>query len=335
MKKVLVVDLTNFYGGGQDFINTHLNDIEGIEFFYYVKSDQLCEKLKLSSKNAVENSFNVNLQNIKKIIKEKNIEIIVLNGGRSLFMAPFLFGKAKLIGIRHTLNSSVNRNYKILYLMLMNICFMFMNRVVHVSNKSKSEQWFCRRKAVVIHNGVKPKPNYEYKRKDNKTVFVSIGRTTKTKGTDILIDAFNELSSDRCELVLVGTGDIDSQYPHKSNILFEGFSTSLGKYFEMADYYISLPTTENCSMAILDSLSYGVPIISSKVGGNPELIDDTTNGFFVERNKNEIINFIKNKILSMSDLEYYQLRKNAVKKFNDNFDLLIAKNKYKNLMETI
>ena len=48
MKKVLVVSLTKFFGGGESFITSHLKNIDGIDFYYIIASEQLYKELPVS-----------------------------------------------------------------------------------------------------------------------------------------------------------------------------------------------------------------------------------------------------------------------------------------------
>ena len=54
----------------------------------------------------------------------------------------------------------------------------------------------------------------------------------------------------------------------------------LGREFETADM-LALPTNEdNCPMVVLEAMASGLPVMASKVGGVPDLIDGDTTGLF-------------------------------------------------------
>lgn len=156
-------------------------------------------------------------------------------------------------------------------------------------------------------------------------------------GVDILINVFNEISqiNDSVHLYLVGKGEIDNSYFHTANIHFEGFSETLDSYYQNADWYITLPSRENCSIAILDALSYGLPVITTNVGGNTELIQDNYNGFIVERCFSTVINFLYTKVLTISNVYYQTLSENALNSFMCKFNLENQKKAYKELLEDL
>jgi glycosyltransferase involved in cell wall biosynthesis len=56
----------------------------------------------------------------------------------------------------------------------------------------------------------------------------------------------------------------------------------VGEFYSVADIYLLPSYTEGFPYAILEAMAYGLPIISTKVGGIPELIEDGVNGFLVD-----------------------------------------------------
>lgn len=340
MKKVLVVSLTKFFGGGESFIISHLQNIEGIVFYYLIASEKLYDFLPKSKTFLLAQTglFQAAKQ-IKKIILQEKIELVLLNGGRSLFLAPFIHRHSVCAGIRHTLNASVNASpiYRGIYRGALNISYCFMKKIVHVSQKSKSEQFLAKRKAVVIYNGVSKKNLLLKKKNLSEVNFLFVGRLTKEKGVDILIDAFNEIcpKNSSVHLYLVGQGEIDSSYKHYENIHFEGFSTDLEPYYLKTDWYISLTSKENCSISVLDALSYGIPVITTAVGGNPELVQNCKNGFIVEQSKNSVIELFNSKLKNVSAEQYSALSNAALNAYEEKFSLEKQKQTYKKLLESL
>ncbi len=337
MKTVLVVSLTKFYGGGESFILSHFTDIEGIDFLYLIASEQLKKQLPMGKTFFItDTKLRSAAKYIKNIIKEKSIDVVILNGGRSLFLSSFIHRHSKCVGIRHTLNAYVNTFaiYRDIYIGVLNMCYCFMKSVVHVSQKSKAEQIFARKKGVVIYNGVLEKQELSPKNGKN---FIFIGRLSREKGVHILISAFNAIckADKNVHLYLVGTGEIDTSFPHDENIHFEGFSTELEKFYRMANWYISLTSRENCSISVLDALSYGIPVITTDVGGNPELIQNKFNGFIISPSENAVKTLFFEILNNMADDQYQELSQNAYKTFSEKFNLRKQKVAYKELLENI
>ena len=66
--------------------------------------------------------------------------------------------------------------------------------------------------------------------------------------------------------------------------VFEGWVTGDKKieYLNWADIYILPSYNEGLPIAILEAMSYSHPIISTPVGGIPEVVKDHQNGILVE-----------------------------------------------------
>lgn len=332
---VLIVSLTPFFGGGENFIYSHISKIEKINFTYYIACEQLFNMIQGEKRLITVRSFCQIIKNLKECIKDINPDCIILNGGRSLFLAPFINSFSKIVGIKHTLLGVAKFYYRPLYLLLQNLSYLFMDKVVHVSKASQNEQFFARKKALTIYNGSEPKKITKGKYKKNN--FVYIGRLTYDKGVNALINVFNKLKINGYDykLTLVGNGEIDESYPHEANVVFEGFQTELEKYYLNADYFISLTSQENCSLSVIDALSYGIPVVTTPVGGNPELVKDGYDGYIVKQNEEAVYNLIVGTISKNTAKDYAKLSKNCLSHYEENFNIVNQRDKYKELFESL
>lgn len=108
------------------------------------------------------------------------------------------------------------------------------------------------------------------------------------KGLDILIEAFlRVIETTDAILIVVGKGDstkfrnlIESV---NNRILFTGYieESMLKKFYILCDIYVCPSRLEGFGLTILEALTFGKPIISTKVGVIPELIDNEI-GILVE-----------------------------------------------------
>ena len=123
--------------------------------------------------------------------------------------------------------------------------------------------------------------------------FGFIGQITAHKGTDILIDAFCQLSKVGPELHIFGPEHQDPDYMdqlrHKArgfNVFFRGTfpKEEIGNVFAELDYFV-IPSTwyENSPLVLLDALASHTPVIVSDVEGLTEFIDEGKNGFIFKR----------------------------------------------------
>ena len=105
MKRILIVSNTPFFGSGEQFIVSILSSLENA--YFIVLNPYLYSKLPNSKKVLFSSKHQrIQLKQIKGMIKKWDIDIVLLNGGRSIFFTPFL-GDVKKIIYRHTTNAYV------------------------------------------------------------------------------------------------------------------------------------------------------------------------------------------------------------------------------------
>jgi phosphatidylinositol alpha-1,6-mannosyltransferase len=120
-----------------------------------------------------------------------------------------------------------------------------------------------------------------------------VGRLIERKGQHHLLNAFAELVSrdkSQVKLTLVGTGDAEStlrkltlQLGIQANVEFKGFVTVEGmpEVYRNADIFVLPSANEGMSIALLEAMASGLPVIVTDVGGTSELVQHRLNGFVV------------------------------------------------------
>ncbi|TDH28043.1 glycosyltransferase [Segetibacter sp. 3557_3] len=124
--------------------------------------------------------------------------------------------------------------------------------------------------------------------------FIHVSTMTYQKNAIGIIKTFNRFSQhhDSCSLHMVGPYPAEVfEYASRLNapgkILFSGPVTysEVGAFIRQADALVLFSRYENLPCVVLESLCCGVPVISTGVGGIPEVINDT-NGILID-NENE------------------------------------------------
>lgn len=145
---------------------------------------------------------------------------------------------------------------------------------------------------IILHN-ITPMPVHipDAETKDGKTRFLFMGEIGQRKGVfDIIraIAAHKEEAEGRMELKIGGNRNEDRlmaairENGLESIVSFEGWVSGEKKLrmLDWADIFILPSFNEGLPISILEAMSYGCPIISTKVGGIPEVVTD--NGILVE-----------------------------------------------------
>ena len=182
-------------------------------------------------------------------------------------------------------------------------------------------------KIGVIPNGVdleKFKPNREKRKKireklkidKNETVLMFSGHKFERKGLRFIIEAL-PMIKDNVRLLVIGK---DSPELYKKlaqelkvldKVIFAGFVPDITEYYAASDIFVFPTAYEAFSLATLEAVASGLPILATKVNGTEELIMEGYNGFFIRRDPKDIAE--KLNILIEDDNLRKQMSRNARK----------------------
>ena len=175
------------------------------------------------------------------------------------------------------------------------IAYQGANRIIAVSNSLKEQIYnHFKRDATVIHNMVNEEffqmPIRKYTNR-NKLIYISIGSLFYIKGHDILIKALSEVAQYTLdwELRIVGGGseeknlqNLIKQLGLENNIKIIGRRNKqeIISLLYDSDIFILPSRSENFSVAVLEALSAGLPVVATTCGGIRECINEK-NGVLV------------------------------------------------------
>lgn len=118
-----------------------------------------------------------------------------------------------------------------------------------------------------------------------------VGRLSEEKGHADLLRAFYVLNKKygNLRLLIVGDGPLRKDLELLSKKLriekkvnFTGFQKDVYKYLDMMDIFVLPSRTEGLGTSILEAMISGLPVVASRVGGIPEIVDDGINGILIE-----------------------------------------------------
>lgn len=129
----------------------------------------------------------------------------------------------------------------------------------------------------------------------NKKIILFFGNIVVYKGPHILLKAISILKSQTDDFIVVfaGRGPIYDELVKmakklgiEENILFTGYVEDELKplYFKSADIFClpSINTAEAFGIVNLEAMACGVPIVSTRLGGIPDVVEDMKNGILTE-----------------------------------------------------
>jgi len=275
---------------------------------------------------------------IKKILKNNNFDVIILNTTLAAFFVRLavkkLNVKPKVINIAHGYLFSKQTGKLKTFMMLSAEKFVknvtdeilvMNNEDFEIANKNK----LCKGEIYKINgmgiNGdnrvLNSKDNAKSKSNDDKVKFTFIGELSGRKNQNFLIEFIDKLSKSgvNAYLDLVGTGSKEQEFKELANSLgvnerinFVGYDKNIMKYLLTTDYYISASKIEGLPFNILEAMAAGCVVISANVKGCNDLIINEESGILYEFNNMENLLMQFNKIHSNEKLKE-KIRKNAVK----------------------
>jgi len=138
-----------------------------------------------------------------------------------------------------------------------------------------------------------------------KKQIIFAGRLSSEKGVDVLSDLAKILPSD-INLIILGSGPKENLIKNikKSNVSYFGYlpKNETISLIRGSDILIQPSKIEGVSSTILEAMACKVPVITTNVGGNKEIIEHNKTGILIEPNNSkklldEILNlFINSKI---------------------------------------
>ena len=155
------------------------------------------------------------------------------------------------------------------------------------------------------------------KSKNKKPIVIYVGALEKRKNVDLLLDAKKQSIIDY-ELILIGTGPECNKLKKRvknediKDIKFLGYRKDVESILPQADLFVMPSFSEGLSIAVIEALACGLPVIGSNIDGMEELITSDV-GLLIDPNNTASLNKAIEKILSNDEL-YNKFKSNARKR---------------------
>lgn len=220
----------------------------------------------------------------------------------------------------------------------------YVQNILNKSNKviALSEEWKYilseiveHNKVNVLYNSIEIKSVVDNKNYEEKKVLF-LGRIGKRKGVYDILEVAPRIISNHpnVKFIIAGDGEVDNVKSLCKDIGIENNVTILGwtsgdektKLLSEATVYLLPSYNEGMPISILEAMAYKLPIISTNIGGIPQLVTNNIEGYlFNAGNLNELESILNN-VLSSEKLRK-TLGENSFNKVEKEFN--IEKNIYR------
>lgn len=128
----------------------------------------------------------------------------------------------------------------------------------------------------------------------NAAICACVGRVVSGKGIDDYLRAAHILSEQGRDVrfLMIGALSVERNYRSEmetlarelnleGRVIFTGQRQDVSAILQEVDVVVHPSLTEGLSNVILEAMGAGLPVVASRVGGNPELVEDGRTGFLV------------------------------------------------------
>jgi glycosyltransferase involved in cell wall biosynthesis len=178
-------------------------------------------------------------------------------------------------------------------------------------------------------------------------VLICVGRLEEIKGHGILLKALGKIEpKNHVKLLIVGEGPcrqaIERQLGTENlqnNVRMLGHRDDVPALLNLSDCFVLSSRSEGLSCSIIEAMAAGLPVVASDVGGNSELVEHGVNGYLVPRDDPDAFSIrlqsVINDAARRKEFGQKSLKRVRdcysidvmIKKYVDNYEKMIAKNK--------
>lgn len=152
---------------------------------------------------------------------------------------------------------------------------------------------------AVIPNAVNPSEFYKMPKDEareklgigaNERVAVFVGAFCERKGVLRTVEAVEKVPD--LKLILIGSGE---QKPQSGRIIFSGRAAhnEIAKYLNAADMFVLPTLAEGCCNAVVEAMACGLPIVSSNLPFNDDVLDENNSIRINPKNIDEIADALR------------------------------------------
>ncbi|MBU5485769.1 glycosyltransferase family 4 protein [Clostridium sp. MSJ-11] len=144
---------------------------------------------------------------------------------------------------------------------------------------------------------------------ENAFLVLSVGELNKNKNHETVVKTIAKLNNPNVYYVICGQGVLDGYLKNlikglglEKQVKLLGYRRDIAEISKAADVFVFPSFREGLSVALMEAMALGLPIICSKIRGNVDLIEDGKGGYLVEAD--DVQGFVKyiDKLISDNQL---------------------------------
>lgn len=314
MTKILFFVSSMEDGGAQRVISILSNKLSErgfsvsiLKYFDTVNLFELDNRISVFSVEGSTGSISTvkNLGYIHKVFKDYDVVISFLAPFNMIALVANLFNRTPLIVADRNDPSKVPANRYVRF--LRDQLYKLADRIIV---QTKNNQSYFKKNTEVIYNPVmlNDLKGSALRTKKDKLI-VSSARLEKQKNQDMLIEAFGVFHKIHPEykLVIYGEGSYRKELEEKINELglskyvsLPGVTKDIFNKISRAELFVLTSNYEGMPNALIEAMCLGLPVISTRVSGATDLIEDMVNGVIIDVND---VKGLLNSMIKLTDSE--------------------------------
>lgn len=134
--------------------------------------------------------------------------------------------------------------------------------------------------------------NKEFKLPDDSVKLLSVGELIPRKNHEVIIQALAKLDNPKVFYFIAGDGELKSELINliktlnlDKNVFLLGYRTDISQLCNSSDIFVMPSIHEGLSVALMEAMGCGKPVIASRIRGNVDLIEQGKGGYLCNTNE--------------------------------------------------
>lgn len=124
---------------------------------------------------------------------------------------------------------------------------------------------------------------------EDSLILLSVGELNKNKNHKVVIKALAKLGNKKIHYLICGQGrlkeflgDISKELGVEKQVHLLGFRNDIPEICKMSDVFVLPSFREGLSVALMEAMACGMPVVCSDIRGNSDLIENGNGGYLVK-----------------------------------------------------